>query len=146
MAVTGGTGGISAGPLRPAPSPNTPLFNSMGAQIYAPYKPPAQQPQSIGYRPQAGSVSSSRTRPTELNPGPRQPIPGPEPVGPAPVVEPKPSAAPASLAGLDAAMSGGGSEGSNQMLGTMPNGLRMLGRRTPPMDSMALAAVAGSIY
>ena len=71
----------------------------------------------------------------------------PESLGPAPVVEPKPSApaSPASLAGLDVAMGDGGSDGSG-FVGTPQVGLRNLGRRTPPMDSMALAAVAGSIY
>jgi hypothetical protein len=50
------------------------------------------------------------------------------------------------MAGLDAAMGPGGGGGEAGVIGSLQPSLRMLGRRTPPQDSMALAGVAGSIY
>ena len=138
------------------------------------YRQPTPQPQAplaTGQQIMEGAADPSRARvqayvdmmnanrkpaPTAKSPGsfaPLNPMPGPGgggggggEAGPAPVVEPKPTAAPPSMGGLDAAMGGGGSPDSGQYLGSLPNGLRMLGMRKYPQDSMALAGVSGSIY
>lgn len=144
----GGSAGVPMGTLPMAPSASTPLFNNLGAQLYSPYKAPAGgQNNQAQVTAQVAMMNANAPKPApKPGPMPAAPPPVSMPVdGPAPVVETKPTQNPASLDGVNAAMGGGAGEGTGYV-GALPNGLRPLGRRNYPQDSMALAAVAGGIY
>lgn len=148
----GGSAGVPMGTLPMAPSASTPLFNNLGAQLYSPYKAPAGPTQNnqASVEAYAAMMNANAKKPAAAAPKPGPMPAAPPPVsmpvdGPAPVVETKPTQNPASLDGVNAAMGGGAGEGTGYV-GALPNGLRPLGRRNYPQDSMALAAVAGGIY
>lgn len=138
-------GGITKAPLAPAPTPQTSLFNKMGAQTYAPYVAPTPS-QSVG----------------AVNPAPAAPRPLSAPTGPATpnggvlsmeainnVVTPKPPQQAQSgqtndaLAGL---MGGMGGQDTPQILGSQDQILRPLGQRMLPMQSMDVAQRGKRVY